>query len=439
MREFFENREPERLKFHSLLTYVMFPLETYISLVNLLYVLTGNEELVIRDFVAELVWMALLILSAVFMAKFSRKGLLFTSISYIYAIVCSAYMLIDDMDYIYVLRICFLVILARWTYKYYKPVDPEKTEKTTVIVSRKSGILKKGIYISLLLILWYDLVLFSSNNGCEVIYDLLRLGRNISYLQRQNYTEISIAIGRFLLVVLGAWMAFYFNKSKTLTYEDMGLTKSGQLVKHILLGIAGGILFIPVCALVLSVMGQEFSKNPIVDYTILCMIAGVFLYIGVGVVEEIIFRGIILGYFLTKKKTVLGLFVSTIVFVLMHFITGAYSMFSDAVFLFAMGLLFGLLRIRFDNLWVPMAFHAAYDWAVGYLLELRIANNKHSLFSVMKLTYWRRSIGITVTFLIFIVILEGVMYFSRKKSKRNGEEQAIEQQTTYVMSEDENV
>lgn len=141
-----------------------------------------------------------------------------------------------------------------------------------------------------------------------------------------------------------------------------GLSKKGLAVglkKYALPGIIAGL-----CSLAAFYFGlQPFNYQPTV-WKIL--IEGIIYYIGVGIIEEFYVRGLFLNLVeaicsKSSHKTETAIVVSSVVFGLGH-IPGAISM-GVGVIAFkivstiGMGLYFGMVYKKTNNLWIPIIIH----------------------------------------------------------------------------------
>ena len=88
------------------------------------------------------------------------------------------------------------------------------------------------------------------------------------------------------------------------------------------------------------------------------------LLVATGVAEEVLFRGILLQR-ATKHLGILpGLLFATVAFTLMHLF---YNSLPDLVFVFAVGLFYGVLVLRTENLWGVILSHT-FDNVILYLV-----------------------------------------------------------------------
>lgn len=166
----------------------------------------------------------------------------------------------------------------------------------------------------------------------------------------------------FLIIGFFAWVALkLFGKNWPIGLHTSGLIDG--LKEYAFAGVAAGIL-----SCIAFIIGlAPFDYNPSV-WKIL--IEGVLYYFGVAIIEELYVRGLFLNIVdkIAHKKehhTVIAIWVSSVVFGLGH-IPGMICM-EPLIILFkvistiGMGLYFGAIYKRTNNLWVPIILHSFID------------------------------------------------------------------------------
>ena len=169
-------------------------------------------------------------------------------------------------------------------------------------------------------------------------------------------------LANFLIIGFLAWFVLKsFGKDWPLGFHTSGLVEG--LKKYAFAGAAAGIF-----SCVAFIIGlAPFDYKPSV-WKIL--IEGVLYYFGVAIIEELYVRGLFLNIVdrIAHKKehhAVIAIWVSSVVFGLGH-IPGMIGM-EPIVILFkvistiGMGLYFGAIYTRTNNLWVPIILHGFID------------------------------------------------------------------------------
>lgn len=273
------------------------------------------------------------------------------------------------------------------------------SEDTPAVKTEKNSnkrIILKSIILSLVMILISGIVFSIIDQIYNCLYYLFVYEKINNLLRAQRVEQLCYAISRFTEVGFGVWVAFLFSKTGIVSYEFQSLKKGKKSALCFLYGMLLSLFLMGCFAFVLKIQGCGFSVNSINTRVLITMGCSVLTYLGVAVGEEVVSRGIILGYCEENGKRIWGIFLSTFIFTILHFLTGAYDKPASFVFLFAVGLLLAALKIYSDNLWLAIGYHFMYDWAVTHFLELRVLNNKASIFSVLKMTLWKSSLSITI-------------------------------------------
>ena len=166
----------------------------------------------------------------------------------------------------------------------------------------------------------------------------------------------------FLIIGFFAWLVLKsFGKDWPLGLHKFGLAEG--LKKYAFAGVTAGIFSCVAFIIGLTPFDYEPSVWKI-------LIEGVLYYFGVAIIEELYVRGLFLNIvdrFAHKKEhhVVIAIWVSSIVFGLGH-IPGLIGM-EPLVILFkvistiGMGLYFGAIYKRTNNLWVPIILHGFID------------------------------------------------------------------------------
>jgi membrane protease YdiL (CAAX protease family) len=79
--------------------------------------------------------------------------------------------------------------------------------------------------------------------------------------------------------------------------------------------------------------------------------------VAAGIGEELLFRGLAQGALTEVAGPLTGLLVTSVLFGLAHFITGAYALLAAVV-----GLYLGGLALLMDGIWAPVVVHSLYDF-----------------------------------------------------------------------------
>ena len=167
-----------------------------------------------------------------------------------------------------------------------------------------------------------------------------------------------VRIVRWLLSTLVLLATYHFLFRHYERRDITELSRTGML-RESLVGLFAGALCISLIIVVLYVLGyyEVLSTN-----SASALLLPLLLFTSLSVFEELVFRGII--YRITEESlgTNLALIISALLFGLAHLPNehaNAISVISAA----SGGILAGLLFIMTKRLWLPIFFHAGWNWA----------------------------------------------------------------------------
>jgi hypothetical protein len=104
------------------------------------------------------------------------------------------------------------------------------------------------------------------------------------------------------------------------------------------------------------------------------LLLSIVLFVAVGINEELLFRGYILGNFMLSMNRWVALLVSSVVFSLLHMGNANFDWFSFLCILLA-GILLGLPYIYTKSLWLPIAFHFSWNFFQGTIYGFNVSGN----------------------------------------------------------------
>lgn len=103
----------------------------------------------------------------------------------------------------------------------------------------------------------------------------------------------------------------------------------------------------------------QANKEGLVSTTIaICLLA--------PLMEEMLFRGVLLPAFVYKNKQYIGIISSAVVFSLIHFSA------EQAIILFIAGVCFGILRVKSNSIWPPFLAHFTNNtltWSIYMIMN----------------------------------------------------------------------
>lgn len=422
-------------KFYVVIAYVLCPIRVLSVALNIVsdYYENGADPAYISS---QLITLLLFLGAMIGLMKFSKAGKTLLYLACIYQcfyflgfipgdyaagdyaevatdlISCGAYLAICLYSVSYFKKRRFLFEAA------YVPEEENGQENFDIPKENDGKVLFKGILLSLVLVLVIGVgnSLVGSIRDC--LYSIfINIGKPTA-LQMKNYARIAESMALFCEVGFGVWAAFVFNKMQIVTYEQQFLTgKVAKLTKLFLAGIVIGILVDLAAGGLLVANGAVLNYNGTTATYLMYILLGIPAYLGVGVFEEIVSRGILEGYFEAKGKRIAGIVISVIFFVAIHFVTGAYNEVSAAVFLAAAAVVYSAILIYTKNLWIGIGIHFAYDWAVTYLIGMRVLKSRECFFSLLGvITTRNRTIALVI---VYAVMLAVMLYLFNKRKKES--------------------
>jgi membrane protease YdiL (CAAX protease family) len=175
-----------------------------------------------------------------------------------------------------------------------------------------------------------------------------------------------------VLVEAGALLfALWRQKSLRQTFLLPTGSKVDQLLKPLLLGML----------LAMTVLAMNFKVDTLFDYpdveqslvnlTYLKSVSGIVLAILVApLAEELIFRGVLLRFFIERKRQLLGVVFISILFAILHSLrepTLGWQLYKFSAF-FIISAVFCWSYIKQKNLWSPIILHGGYNATmIGFL------------------------------------------------------------------------
>ena len=109
-----------------------------------------------------------------------------------------------------------------------------------------------------------------------------------------------------------------------------------------------------------------------VNFNILNLLVSILLFILVAFVEEVVIRGYVLINLMEDMNRWLALFISAILFTLMHLGNEGVTLVSD-LNIFIAGILLGVNYIYTKNLWFAIFFHFAWNFFQGSIIGYHVS------------------------------------------------------------------
>lgn len=185
----------------------------------------------------------------------------------------------------------------------------------------------------------------------------------------------------FLILVLILLIFLRFIDKKKL--RDVGLTsiKShvGELSYGLLLGaLSMSGIFVTLLLTKNIRLINSFSKPAISSY----IFTGMFLFILVGIKEELLCRGYCITMLNSMKKPWLSVIVSSLIFSALHLFNPNVKALG-LINIVLVGILFGYMFIKTDNLWMPIGYHITWNYFQGNVFGFPVSGTTaHGIYNL---------------------------------------------------------
>lgn len=219
------------------------------------------------------------------------------------------------------------------------------------------------------------------------------------------------------------WGAIYHTKRQKRSCLALGFRRK-NIVKDYIIGFVLASVFISALVGIVSIGGFysiSLSKNMNIFFVLLLMVG-----FGVqGLAEEVICRGLLQNEITAIKGTKWGVVISSLVFTLLHSFNPGMQ-FIPVINLFIFGIVFSLIFILTDNIWVAGAVHSAWNFFQGGIYGIKVSGNK-IFYSILNTTMSGSSMvnggkfgleGSIVVTIAGILLCFVLIYFIKKKEVR---------------------
>jgi uncharacterized protein len=219
------------------------------------------------------------------------------------------------------------------------------------------------------------------------------------------------AIGCISLLV-ACWGMARFADHRTL--KSFGFSTE-HIIRDSLVGWTFGLSMIACCVLVLLTGGWAVIE-PHGHFTAVALLISFPAILINAATQEILVRGYILQTIQTHGGTWAAVFVSALIFSVIHAGATHGMALLPPMNLLIMGIVFALAYLRTGNLWLPIAMHAAWNYALGPVLGVAVsAQDLSSGWHVLEISApeWIGGgvFGIEGGIVVTVVILAALLFF----------------------------
>lgn len=200
-------------------------------------------------------------------------------------------------------------------------------------------------------------------NIFSILYYVIMAALHLKYF----YNASSQFVEEFLLFIVPL-VTWKFVEKKSLS--KMGFTKGKEARHDFLFGLLLGSLSISIVFFILLFTGSiSISKSLLYPNFTKSTFTNLILFIMVGFAEETFFRGYCMGSIMPSKNKYAIIIVPSVLFSFAHIFNPNTSplFFINVVLI---GFLFTYMFFKSSNIWLPIGFHAMWDYFEGVVWGL---------------------------------------------------------------------
>ena len=166
------------------------------------------------------------------------------------------------------------------------------------------------------------------------------------------------------LSTIGAVAALYaFKKYLSWYVEDGESLSFGSKMR--MMGIGWAVAAVNILAIIVCLFLCGYYRIVTVEFDVASQLSWLSLFLLVGVVEEVVFRGILFRLITDKWNIAVGLTTSSLLFGLAHLGNPGATLWAALAITLASGCLFGMAYAYHQTIWVPIGMHWAWNYLEG--------------------------------------------------------------------------
>ena len=166
------------------------------------------------------------------------------------------------------------------------------------------------------------------------------------------------------LSTIGAVAALYAFKKYLSWYAEDGESLSFGS-KMWMMGIGWAVAAVNFLAIIVCLFLCGYYRIVTVEFDVASQLSWLSLFLLVGVVEEVVFRGILFRLITDKWNIAVGLTTSSLLFGLAHLGNPGATLWAALAIALASGWLFGMAYAYHQTIWVPIGMHWAWNYLEG--------------------------------------------------------------------------
>ncbi|CAN1506886.1 COG1266 Predicted metal-dependent membrane protease [Flavobacteriaceae bacterium] len=243
---------------------------------------------------------------------------------------------------------------------------------------------------------------------------------NIEMVHKTPFQLLIVSFATLLGTLITIWLMMKFADEKP--FHTLGF-KNHLIGKDICKGIFLGFIIMLLGFSILYFTNQIEVQNVVFDSK--SFFFGLFLFIFVGIAEEVLVRGYILKNLLASFNNYIALFISAIIFSVLH-LGNPFMDFISFTQLFVIGFLFGIPYVITRKLWFSIALHFSWNFFQGTVFGFNVSGNQH--FSIIQTkfntpTIWNGGYfgfeGSILCLLLQLMVISVILFEYRKKRKKS--------------------
>ena len=132
-----------------------------------------------------------------------------------------------------------------------------------------------------------------------------------------------------------------------------------------MMGIGWTVAAVNFLAIIVCLFLCGYYRIVTVEFDVASQLSWLSLFLLVGVVEEVVFRGILFRLITDKWNITVGLTTSSLLFGLAHLGNPGATLWAALAITLASGWLFGMAYAYHQTIWVPIGMHWAWNYLEG--------------------------------------------------------------------------
>ena len=229
-------------------------------------------------------------------------------------------------------------------------------------------------------------------------------------LNAEVQTPLNFLFAHLAFILSPILIYLFITKIENRSLRSIGFSK-GNALSSVLKGLLIGLLII-LAIVIIGVLFGQFKYEGI-DFSS-CLLL-ILYFIGYGVQsfgEEIYCRGWALTYFARRHSILFAILASNIVFILPHLGNHGFDIMS-IVNIFLIGILFAIIFLKYDNIWICGGIHTAWNFLLGPVFGLNVSGE--ATYSLLKFSAISPNIlnggtfglesSLIVTFVVIVAII----------------------------------